>query len=128
MKSSSQVKQIFGLFCKLVALILLKSIELPKLLNKSNLKEPGGPGSKILFAETVLAKIFQTKYYDQDCTLIHRINTTQNKIPDTSGLVTTTVLNIKLNEVENKIPNPDKYIATRRFNKLTTELFAVALK
>ena len=98
------------------------------MLNKSNLKEPGGPGSKILFAETVLAKIFQTKYYDQDCTLIHKINTTQNKIPDTSGLVTTTVLNIKLNEVENKIPNPDKYIATRRFNKLTTELFAAALK
>ena len=28
-----------------------------------------------------------------------------NKIPDVSGLVTTTVLNTEISEVENKIPN-----------------------
>ena len=44
-----------------------------------------------------------------------------NKIPDTSNLVTTTVLKTKISEVENKIPNHDKYITTP---KLTAELFA----
>ena len=34
------------------------------------------------------------------------------KIPDTSGLVTTTVLNTKINEVENKIPNISNLVAT----------------
>ena len=32
------------------------------------------------------------------------------KIPDTSGLVTTTVFNTKISEVENKIPDNSKYI------------------
>ena len=63
------------------------------------------------------------------------------KIPDTSGLVTTNVLNIKIGEVDNKIrntsglvttavlnkkiskvPNHDKYITTPEFNKLTAEI------
>ena len=34
------------------------------------------------------------------------------KIPDTSGLVTTTVLNTKISENENKIPDNSKYIIT----------------
>ena len=34
------------------------------------------------------------------------------KIPDTSGLVTTTVLNTKISEIENKIPDNSKYIIT----------------
>ena len=34
------------------------------------------------------------------------------KIPDTSGLVTTTVLNTKISEIENKIPDNCKYIIT----------------
>ena len=38
-----------------------------------------------------------------------------------SGLVTTTVLNIKISEVENKIPNDDKYITPPECNKLTAE-------
>ena len=33
--------------------------------------------------------------------------------PDTSGLVTTTVLNIKISEVENKISGNSKYITTQ---------------
>ena len=50
------------------------------------------------------------------------------KRPDTSGLVTTTVLNTKISEVENKIPNHDKYITTPEFNNLTPENFTAKLK
>ena len=35
------------------------------------------------------------------------------KFPDTSGLVTTTVLNTKISQVENKIPDNSKYITTQ---------------
>ena len=45
-------------------------------------------------------------------------------MPDTCGLVTTTVLNTRISEVENKIPGNFKYIATQEFNKLTAENFA----
>ena len=38
------------------------------------------------------------------------------KIPDTSGLVTTTVLNIKISEVEDEILDNSKYITTQIFN------------
>ena len=34
------------------------------------------------------------------------------KIPDTSGLVTTNVLNTKISEVENKIPNTGGLVTT----------------
>ena len=37
---------------------------------------------------------------------------TRYKIPDTSGLVTTDVLNTKTCEVENKIPNPTNLVTT----------------
>ena len=57
-----------------------------------------------------------------------KISEVENKIPNTSGLVTTTVLNTKISEVENKIPNHDKYITTPEFNKLTAENFAARLK
>ena len=43
----------------------------------------------------------------------------KKKKPDTSTLVTKTVLNTKINEVDNKILNKDKYITTSEFNKLT---------
>ena len=55
------------------------------------------------------------------------ISEVENKIPDTNGLVTTTVLNEKISEVENKIPNHAKYITTQEFNKLTAENFASRL-
>ena len=48
----------------------------------------------------------------------------ENKIPDTSSLVTATVLNTTISEVENKIPNHAKYITTQEFIKLTAETFA----
>ena len=55
-----------------------------------------------------------------------KISKVENKIPDISSLVTTTVLNIKI-EVENKIPDHAKYITTPEFKKLTAENFAVRL-
>ena len=57
-----------------------------------------------------------------------KISEVENKIPDTSNLVTTNVLNTKINEVESKIPNHDKYITTPEFNKLTAENFTGRLK
>ena len=52
----------------------------------------------------------------------------ENKIPNTSGLVTITILNTKISEVKNKIPNHDKYITTAGFNRLTAENFTARLK
>ena len=57
-----------------------------------------------------------------------KISDIENKIPNTSNLVTTTVLNTKICEVENKIPNHDKYITTLEFTKLPVESFAARLK
>ena len=45
------------------------------------------------------------------------------QIPDTSGLVTTTVFNKKIIQVENKIPNRDKNITPPEFNKLIAKQF-----
>ena len=50
-----------------------------------------------------------------------KISKVENKISDTSSLVTTTVLNIKIEEVENKIPDHAKYFTTPGFNKLAAE-------
>ena len=52
----------------------------------------------------------------------------ESKIPNTSNLVTATVLDTKVSEVENKISNHDKYITTLEFNKLTQENFTARLK
>ena len=49
------------------------------------------------------------------------------KIPDTSGIVTPSVLNTKISEVENKIPDYAKYIANQELNKSTAENFAARL-
>ena len=57
-----------------------------------------------------------------------KISEVENKIPDTSSLVTTTVLNTKIGEAENRIPDHAKYITTQEFNKLTAENFAARLK
>ena len=43
-------------------------------------------------------------------------------------LVTTTVVNTKINEVENKTPDNSKYITTQEFNELTAKNFASRLK
>ena len=51
----------------------------------------------------------------------------ENKIPHTCSLVTTTVPNTQISEVENKIPDHAKYITTQEFNKSTAESFAARL-
>ena len=51
----------------------------------------------------------------------------ENKLLNTSSLVTTAVLNTNISEVENKIPNYDKYITNPDFNKLTAENFTARL-
>ena len=48
-----------------------------------------------------------------------KISEFENKIPNTSCLVTTTVLNTKISEIENKIAENSNYITTQEFNKLT---------
>ena len=50
------------------------------------------------------------------------------KIPDTSSLVTTTVLDAKSSQVKNKISDNSKYITTKEFNKNTRENCETMLK
>ena len=50
-----------------------------------------------------------------------KISEVENKIPNTSNLVTTSVLNTKISEVENKIPDNSKYITTQEVIKLASE-------
>ena len=57
-----------------------------------------------------------------------KISEVENKIPDTSSLVTTTVSNTKIGEVENKILDHSKYITTNKLNMLNAENFAARLK
>ena len=57
-----------------------------------------------------------------------KISEVENKISNTSNLVTTTVLNTEISKVENKIPDHARYITTQEFNKLTAENFAARLK
>ena len=52
----------------------------------------------------------------------------ENKVPDTNSLVTPTVLNTKISEVGNKIRDHAKYLTTLEFNKLMAEYFATRLK
>ena len=57
-----------------------------------------------------------------------KISEAENKIPNTSSLVTTTASNIKISLVENKNPDNSKYITTQEFNNLTAKKFAARLK
>ena len=57
-----------------------------------------------------------------------KISEIENKVPDTSGLVTNTLLNTKIGEVEKNIPDHAKYITTSEFNKLTAENFTARSK
>ena len=57
-----------------------------------------------------------------------KISEVENKISNTSSLVTRTVLNTKISEVEDKIPDNSKYFTTQEFNELTAENVAARLK
>ena len=66
----------------------------------------------------MLIKIPDTSGLVTTTVLNTKINKVENKIPDSSSLVITSVLNTKIGEVENKIPNHAKYITTQKFSKL----------
>ena len=76
----------------------------------------------------ILIKIPDTSGLVTTTVLNTKISEVESKIPNTSNLVTTTVLDTKVSEVENKISNHDKYITTLEFNKLTQENFTARLK
>ena len=57
-----------------------------------------------------------------------KIGEVGKKIPDTSGLVTTSVLNTKINENENKIPDHVKHKITPEYNKFDDLIFDTILK
>ena len=57
-----------------------------------------------------------------------KISDFEDKIPDTSNLVTAAVTNKKIIGVANKIPDHSKYIITQEFNKLTADNFVARLK
>ena len=50
-----------------------------------------------------------------------KVYKTENKIPNTSKLVTAAVLNTKINEIEIKISAYAKYITTHESKRLTAE-------
>ena len=56
------------------------------------------------------------------------ISEVENKILDTSSLVTATVLSTNIGDVEKTIPDLAKYISPYEFNKLTAEDFVIRLK
>ena len=57
-----------------------------------------------------------------------KISEVENKVPNTSGLVTTTFVNVKIREIENQIPNHDKYITIPEFNTLIGHSFTARLQ
>ena len=57
-----------------------------------------------------------------------KISEVENKIQNTSRVLTITVLNAKISEVENTISDNSKYITTQKLNKLTAQNFAARLK
>ena len=57
-----------------------------------------------------------------------KISEVENKIPNTNGLVTVNVFNTKISKVENETPNHGKYITTPGFIKLTAQNFTARLK
>ena len=57
-----------------------------------------------------------------------KISEVENKIPNTSNLVTTNALNTKIREIEIKLLDNYKYITTQELNKITAENFAAKLK
>ena len=57
-----------------------------------------------------------------------KISAVENKTSNTSNLVGTIVLNTELGEGENKLPDNAKYITTQEFNKLIAQKFPVILK
>ena len=71
--------------------------------------------------EILIKKIPGTSGLLTTTVLNTNISEIEKKIPDTSSLMTTPVLKTKISEVENKIPHHAKYITTHEFNNSTAE-------
>ena len=56
-----------------------------------------------------------------------KISEVEKKSPNTSSLVTIAILNTEISEVENERPDNSRYITTQEFNKVTAENFAARL-
>ena len=76
----------------------------------------------------MLAKKTDTSGLMTTTVLNTKVSEVDNKIPDTCSLVTTNVLKTKISEVGNKTTDNSKYITTQEFNKLTVEHFAARLR
>ena len=76
----------------------------------------------------MLAKKTDTSGLMTTTVLNTKVSEVDNKIPDTCSLVTTNVLKTKISEVGNKSTDNSKYITTQEFNKLTVEHFAARLR
>ena len=57
-----------------------------------------------------------------------KISEVNNKIPHTSSLTTTAVLSSKISEFENKFPDHAKYFTPPEINELIAENFTAKLK
>ena len=47
-----------------------------------------------------------------------KIKTIENRIPNVTRLITTTILNTKVTSIENKISDTTTFITTPKFNRL----------
>ena len=66
-----------------------------------------------------IKKNTRCKWFSDYYCLNTKICEVENKIPNTSCLVSTNILNTKISEVENRILDNLKYITTQKINKLT---------
>ena len=76
----------------------------------------------------LIKKITDTSGLVTTTVLNSKISEVENKIPNTSSLVTITALKTTISEVENKVPDHTKYITTPELNKLIAKNFAATLK
>ena len=75
----------------------------------------------------LINKILDTSGLVTATVLNTKISEFENKIRNTTSLVTTTVSNTEISEVENKIPDNSKHIASHEFHKLRAEDFTISL-
>ena len=66
--------------------------------------------------------LYINKYNTDKQNLEKKIGDVDKKIPDTSSLVTATLLNTKIREVENKIPNTSNLVTTTVLNTKINEV------
>ena len=99
----------------IIIIIITKNIKFNTLETKVNNLEKKIPD--------VTTLIHINQYNADKQNLEKTIGNVVKKTPNTSGLVTTTVLKIKISEVESKVPDNCKYITTQEYNKLTGDNF-----